>query len=148
MLDAGSDPMTTNSNPTRRRWFQFGLGTMFLVVTVFAIWLGYKVNWMHERHQFIAQEKASAEARSVPVSFDSAYSKTRAPGLLWTLHEPGYWAMFVIAEGDSESALTSHDYERLRIARRLFPEAKITAVHHVERTDGSSTTSLSDPTVD
>ena len=26
--------------PNRRRWFQFGLGTLFLLVTVFAVWLG------------------------------------------------------------------------------------------------------------
>jgi hypothetical protein len=30
--------------PTRRRWYQFGLGTMLLLVTVFAIWLGWELN--------------------------------------------------------------------------------------------------------
>jgi len=32
-----------------RRWFRFSLRTMFVVVTVFAVWLGYQVNWIRER---------------------------------------------------------------------------------------------------
>jgi hypothetical protein len=130
--------------PPRRRWFQFGIGTMLLLVTVVATFLAYHVNWIRQRRHFIAQEKESAQVRSVPVSYDSDPSQTRAPGFLWMLGEPGHWAMLVIAEGESEATLTSHDYERLRIAKQLFPEAKITAVHHVEHADGSSVTSLSD----
>jgi hypothetical protein len=36
--------------PSRRRWFQFGLRTMFVVVTMFAVWLGYYANWIRQRN--------------------------------------------------------------------------------------------------
>ena len=34
---------------TRRRWFQFGLGTMFLLVTVLCVWLAWAADWARER---------------------------------------------------------------------------------------------------
>ena len=37
------------SPPTRRRWFQFSLGTMFLVVTLFAVWLAQETQTVAER---------------------------------------------------------------------------------------------------
>ena|SRR5579863_8809687 len=34
---------------TRRRWLQFSLGTMFVVVTISAGWLGWELNIVRER---------------------------------------------------------------------------------------------------
>ncbi|MBI2825907.1 MAG: hypothetical protein HYX69_14575 [Planctomycetia bacterium] len=45
--------MTADRRP-RRRWFQFGLGTMFLLVTLFALWLAWELNFIHERQAFLA----------------------------------------------------------------------------------------------
>ncbi len=32
-----------------RHWFQFGIGTMILLVTVFAVWLGWELAFIRER---------------------------------------------------------------------------------------------------
>jgi hypothetical protein len=40
--------------PPRRRWFQFGLRTMFVVVTAICLWLGWSVHWAHERSRMVA----------------------------------------------------------------------------------------------
>jgi hypothetical protein len=38
------------SEVPRRRWFQFGIGTMLLVVTAFAAFLGWELSYIRERH--------------------------------------------------------------------------------------------------
>jgi hypothetical protein len=40
--------------PTRRRWFQFGIGTMLLLVTVFALWLAWQVRIVRDRQAMMA----------------------------------------------------------------------------------------------
>jgi hypothetical protein len=37
------------ASSTRRRWYQFGLGTMFLLVTLFAVWLGWELHVVRRR---------------------------------------------------------------------------------------------------
>ena len=131
---------------TRHRW-QFGLRSLFVSVTIVAVVLAYHVNWIRHRHRFIAEQEQSARDNSVAISFENVDSDTRAPGVLWALCETGWWGVGVIVEGPIPAELTSHDFERLRKARDLFPEAKIIAVHHLE-SDGHFTTSLSEPNLD
>ena len=45
-------PSMSQAPPTRRRWFQFGLGTMLLLVTVFAVWLGWELSYIRERRAY------------------------------------------------------------------------------------------------
>jgi len=140
--------------PTPRRWFKwswltFSLRTLFVVVTVLAVFIAYHVNWIRQRNEFIARERAAAEAREVPVAFDGPGDETRHPPppvFLRAFLVQGYSVMFVIAEGSTEAALTADDWERLREARRLFPEAGIVAVHYVlNEGDGTFTCTLSLP---
>ena len=37
--------------PTRRRWFQFSLRTLFVVVTVLGVFIVYHVNWIRQRDE-------------------------------------------------------------------------------------------------
>ena len=49
--------------PTRRRWFQFGLGTMLLLVTIFALplgWLGWQLQIVRSRQAVRKQIAASS----------------------------------------------------------------------------------------
>ncbi len=42
--------------PPRRRWFAFSLRTLFVLFSLAAIplgWLGYRLNWMQERHKVL-----------------------------------------------------------------------------------------------
>jgi hypothetical protein len=41
--------LMTSPTPPRRRWFQFSLGTMLVLVTVFAAWLGWELSFVRER---------------------------------------------------------------------------------------------------
>jgi hypothetical protein len=46
--------------PSRRRWFQFSLRTMFMAVTVFALWLGWELRIVRQR---LAMLREITEAR-------------------------------------------------------------------------------------
>jgi len=41
--------------PTRRRWFQFGLGSLLALVTVFAVWLGWHMNRVHAQRALVGR---------------------------------------------------------------------------------------------
>jgi hypothetical protein len=41
------------SETPKRRWFQFGLRTMFVVVTVFAVWFGWELHQIRERDRLL-----------------------------------------------------------------------------------------------
>ena len=43
------NPMTV----PKRRWFQWSLRTLFVVMALFGCWLGYEVNWIRERHTWL-----------------------------------------------------------------------------------------------
>ena len=45
------------ATPPRRRWFQFGLGTMLLLVTVFAVWLAWELKFVRARLAVFATAK-------------------------------------------------------------------------------------------
>jgi hypothetical protein len=43
----------------KRRWPRFSLRTLFVVVTVLGCWLGYQLNWIRQRHDFLARNQAA-----------------------------------------------------------------------------------------
>jgi hypothetical protein len=45
--------VTPETTKYRRRWFQFSLGTLFLLVTVFAVWLGWELHQIRERDRML-----------------------------------------------------------------------------------------------
>ncbi len=55
-----SRPMTI---APKRRWFNYSLRTLFVVVTVLCVWLGWNVN--------IVQQRRAARTRSKPHSIDA-----------------------------------------------------------------------------
>jgi hypothetical protein len=64
----------------KHRWLQFGLRTMFVAVTVFAVFVGYHLNWIRQRHEF---------HRSVDAIWRFPDPESTAPGLLWMFGESG-----------------------------------------------------------
>src|SRR6266496_1528860 len=68
-----------------RRWLRFSLRGMFVVLTLFGIWLGFQVNWMRQRQEarrWIEQHESPGEwSRVNPI--DVVWTKldgTKHPG--------------------------------------------------------------------
>jgi hypothetical protein len=95
--------MAEITSPPRRR---FSLRALLLLVTVFGCWLGYQVNWIRERNDFLGRH---------PLANRYVMSRTAraAPGYLWLFGEHGRAMLFVSHPDDAEQA------------KRLFPEANV-----------------------
>ena len=93
-----------------RRSFRFSIRTLFLVLTVFGIWLGVQVKWIKDRRDFLRGN----------VRF-SAPGTALAPWAIRVLGEPGY-AQVWIGPYDPDV-----DQSQAK-ARKLFPEAESGAV--------------------
>jgi hypothetical protein len=99
-----------------RRWLRFSLRTLFVVVTVFCVWLGYHVNWIHQRRALLNEQ-------NVAVSFAPA---RRPPSFgLWLLGERGATAVFLQYNGWLGIEWSEADEARKIRASQLYPEAQI-----------------------
>jgi hypothetical protein len=113
--------------PTHR-WFRWSLVTMFVVVTLFAVWLGYSANWIRQRRAFVSEQRQHLRAIGSDVDFYSSRNRVQAPYGAWLLGESGVARMFVLHEKGQRE-------RDIRRARRLFPEATLATV--VERPDAT-----------
>lgn len=91
-----------------RRHFQFSLRTLFALMTVLCIWLGYQLHWIRERH------KALAELQQPTIVF---FSQTPAP---WSLRWFERGVPSIVVDPD-----VARDAEKIGRLKRLFPEATI-----------------------
>ncbi len=91
----------------QRRRFRFGLRSLFIFVTLVAVWAAYSANWIRERREFVSKLESDPFAIA---RFDSALY---APGLLWLFGEDGVESIVLLNETDAAEA------------RRLFPEAQV-----------------------
>jgi hypothetical protein len=92
----------------KHRWFQFrfSLRTLFVLVTVVAIWFGWSLNWIRERRAFLRDGLGQA--------YLSYQDPPPAPSFLWVFGEEGAEIVCVNARnGSPENAF----------AKELFPEA-------------------------
>ena len=123
--------------PTPRRWFRFSLRTLFVLLTVFGVWLGVQVKWIRDRHAALAWIATSGYSWVVPYGFsaedfvakpapdDPCY--TRAPWSIRMLHESGIARIRIYRSESGETFDYQSVDEKLRELKRLFPEADIAA---------------------
>jgi hypothetical protein len=123
----------TMPTPPRRRWFQFGLRTMFVVVTVVAVWLGYQANWIRQRHSVFTPRQLSPDSDVwVTVArWPAMMEPVSAPGAIWIFGEHGEAALTVDFDIPSQSGdgrhgkgLTPEEAIEAERIHRLFPETK------------------------
>jgi hypothetical protein len=92
---------------------------MFVVVTVFAVFLAYHVNWIRERHAFIEELQSSKEDPTLTI--------------FWTYDDPyvTYWR-----EGTPG---VEYEYMKTRFswALRLLGESRMAVIHIPEGMDQS-----------
>jgi hypothetical protein len=94
--------------PHNRRYFQFSLRTLFALMTILCIWLGYQLNWIRERH------KALEELQQSRVVFDA--------------YKPAPWSIRLIERGVPCIAVdpdVARDAQKVGRLKRLFPEATL-----------------------
>ena len=119
------------SDKPRRRWFRprYSLTTLFLLVTVFGCWLGYSLNWIKQRREFLALDNVSHIVATYedwtffhgrPV--DKRIEQPNAPGILRLLGEEGVAAISVTPNGSA--AVVG---EQIDCGRLLFPEALVSS---------------------
>jgi len=119
--------------PSRRRWFSYSLRTFFVVLTVFCVWLGVQVKWVHGRQWARAWIKES----------DGYFENDIAAP--WSIRLFDNGTRFIDLPFGRE--LTPSQTVKLR---QLFPEAQILAFDHKKdqielSADGLSWIDLSQP---
>jgi hypothetical protein len=124
---------------TGRYRFQFGLGTLLLLITVFAAFLAYHVNWIRERHAIV---NSASDPKVLSYSFDPQdpfgdVAPRSAPGLLGLFSEEGYHDIVIFfpfgVNGDSRrrhnrEQLTPAELAEVRRVQLIFPEAAVRGV--------------------
>jgi len=103
---------TTPDKPKRRRWFRFSLRTMFVLLTILGVFLGWltvQFKWIHDRHE--AQHWLQSKLNALIIN-----SPSRSPP--WPLKILGEPKVDVIWIPLNEST-------RLEELKRLFPEADV-----------------------
>ena len=141
--------MTRDHHQHRRRWFQFGIGTLLIFMTCLAAFLGYAVNWIHQRHAVltlpgvIGVTEVGVENVAIPTGggppMHFAADPQPAPWPLSWLHEQGYIAV-VFAEGSSDAELVRREHyspkpklsgtEALQPARLVSPTTIVLSSGH------------------
>src|SRR5262245_5702551 len=89
--------------PSRR--FRYSLRTLFVVVTLLCVWLGYSLNWIRQRREFIAEQQArdaviTKWGGEIASPHPPGQAAPRAPAGLWLFGESGYFAVAVVVDGD------------------------------------------------
>jgi len=107
--------------PRKRRW-SFSLRTLFVLVTLTCCWMGYQLNWIRQRHAFLAEQTAILNAHNFERPSADSIEYCDAPGLLWVFGERGRADVYVWVDVGPDTPLTASDLERVARARRLFPE--------------------------
>jgi hypothetical protein len=113
----------------RRRWFQFGLGTMLSLVTLVAIWLAYYLHWKDERRE--ARAWIDSQGVNGAIMFDPR-SRPELPWMLRLLGEKPERILLMLHEPSMRNnKCAPPEYERLvQRVTRLFPEAQVFDFNH------------------
>ena len=65
--------------PPKRRWFRFSLRTMFVVVTIFGVWLGWQLKIVRERKAILREILQSTDVGDF--SYMDLESEVGQPGM-------------------------------------------------------------------
>ena len=112
--------MAAMSEAPKRRWFRWSLRTMFVVVTVVAVLLGWELKFIRERHEFLRHTVypfLNHDRGILLVPIKPAWEQPRVTIPFWRewLGDEAHWAIY----------LPHASEEDRRRAALLFPEARI-----------------------
>jgi hypothetical protein len=106
--------------PKRRRWFQFSLTTMLVVITVIAVWLGWNLSRVRQREATIVFLKNSG--------MSVAYPTTAALQIPPWKHLPFGWR--ILGAKPVRTVYLPQQFKEVdrEQVRGLFPEAAIVII--------------------
>ena len=109
-----------------RRWFHFSLRTLFVVVTVLGIWLGWQLHFVSRRKQAINWLEKDLDGLVIYSSWvrdDPALARDRPDVLKWP--QLPFWRRWLGDETIAEIWLPKDAYNDANLARlaKCFPEA-------------------------
>jgi hypothetical protein len=118
-----------NSSRSRRRWFQFGSPTLILFVAVLACWLAYHVEWVRQRHEFLAHHdtlRRQLEWNEEVPTKDHLAKGLKAPAIFTLTGEPSHQAVtVVVVVDDYVESPPIMEFDEWKRAESLFPEAEV-----------------------
>jgi len=116
----------------KRRWFRFSLRTLFVVVTVFAVWLGLEVKFVRDRQAWMQANRALVRpGEPVPVGATvGMYIHSHA-----TTGNFSFWRRW-LGDAPVSSIVFPESWinnvERQNRVKRLFPEAELFQVSAIK----------------
>ncbi len=112
----------------KRRWFRFSLRTLFVVVTISAVvlgWRAYSLNWIQERQKAGVLAEPPWDVPRIVVGSEEG----SAPGLLWLFGERGYDRLRIAFPDEADKHRLSNEQQQvLERIRSLYPEATVEVV--------------------
>ena len=119
--------------PTRRRWFQFSLGTMLLLMTLLCVWLAWQVRIVRERQALMAflKEQGGTTMTLKDWRDPSAYGGYAPSGSAPSVVAPPqisvpFWRQWMGDEPIVEVVYPPDSAESdIESARAAFPEAEV-----------------------
>ncbi|MEX2114153.1 MAG: hypothetical protein WD845_13260 [Pirellulales bacterium] len=114
------------------RW-RISLRMLLAVVGALALFLGYHVNWLHERHALLAKYDYLAASAGAESEFlrdewrwrNPAETSVEPPGLLGLFGERGVEELWLVFYSDDPAHAAAERATEFGRAKRLFPEADI-----------------------
>jgi len=107
-----------NNASHRRRWFQFGLRTLFVSVTIFAVWLGWELKFIRERAAFLNDWNAIYYGGLM----------TGKPHLTNPNGPISFWRRMLGDKALIWITLHRDNVDGIARAKKLFPEAEVNIV--------------------
>jgi len=105
----------------RRRWFQFSLRSLLVLVTLFGSCIFYCANWVRERREALQWITVQAEIwREMPVE-QGAHLGGAAPWQICLFRKTGVEQISVVVDKNCAPA-------KQRELERLFPEARVSVL--------------------
>ena len=102
---------------------------MFVVVTLVAAFLAYQLNWIWQRHRFLVfvdrNDHNQVLGEWIKPKTPGSPKAPRAPWLLWLFGEPCQSQILVSIDNPDPAAAGEDAQERMKTAKRLFPESQI-----------------------
>ena len=112
----GNGRQMVTKSPRRRR-FAFRLRTLFVLVAVLSVplgWVGYSLEWIRQREEMLLEDGVTGATKYVSAGEHGIPDDPEAPYGLWLFGERGFQCIVAQRQKADEAA-------------RLFPEAIVVA---------------------